>query len=100
MNPRAEFLEWKRQQLLAESAAQRAELSAQIQSMAHTLGSVQTGLRIVDRFRKHPEWIAALALGLAAITPRRLSSFFRLGSFGLRAWRLVAPAVQMLTQHK
>lgn len=98
MNTRAELLEWKRQQLLAESQAQRAELALQIQSMAHTLESVQIGLRIVDRIRKHPGWIAALTLGLAAITPRRLSSFLRLGTFGLRTWHFVAPALRMLSQ--
>lgn len=97
MMTRAQLLEWKRQQLLAESAAQRADLAVQMQSLTRSLESVQTGLRIVDRLRKHPEWIGALALALVALTPRRLSSFFRLGTFGLRAWRFVVPALRMLS---
>lgn len=91
---RAELLEWKRQQLRAESAAQREEVTAHLQAMTQSLQSVQVGLRIVDRVRRHPEWIAAVALGLLAVTPRRLSAFVRLGTLGLRAWRFVAPAVR------
>lgn len=100
MNTRAELLEWKRQQLLAESAALRAELADHTQSFAYTLDSVQIGLNIVDRIRKHPGWIAALALGLVVITPRRLSSFLRLGTAGVRTWRSVAPALQLLVPRK
>lgn len=100
MNTRAELLEWKRQQLLAESETLRAKLADHTQSLAYTLDSVQIGLNIVDRIRKHPGWIAALALGLVVITPRRLSSFLRLGTIGVRAWHSVAPAVQLLVPHK
>lgn len=100
MNSRAELLEWKRQQLIAESEAQRIELASQMQSWGHTLESARIGLRIIDRLRRHPVWIAAITLGLTAITPRRLSSLFRLGTTGLRAWRVVAPALRMLTNQK
>lgn len=95
---RAEFLEWKRQRLLATSAVQRAEVAVHLQSLAHSLDSVQIGLRIVDRVRRHPGWIAAAALGVMAITPRRLSSFVRLSTLGLRAWRFIAPALRARLQ--
>jgi len=98
MMTRAEFLEWKRQLLLAESAAQRAEVAGQLQSLSHSVESLQIGMRILNRVRRHPGWIATAALGLAAITPRRLSSLFRLGTAGLRAWRFVAPALRARLQ--
>ena len=100
MNTRADLLAWKRQQLIAESAAQRAELALQMRSLTHTLESVQIGLRIVERLRQHPGWIAALPVGLAALTPRRLSSFLRLGTISLRFWRYVSPALRLLTNSK
>lgn len=100
MNTRADLLAWKRQQLIAESTAQRAELAVQMRSFTHTLASVQIGLRIVDRLRRHPGWVAALPLVLAALTPRRLSSFFRLGTMSLRFWRLVSPTLRLLTNQK
>lgn len=95
---RAEFLEWKRQQLLAASAAQRVEVVAHLQSLAHSVDSVQIGLRIADRVRRHPEWIAAAVLGVMAITPRRLSALVRVGTLGLRAWRFIAPALRARLQ--
>lgn len=100
MNSRAELLEWKRRQLIAESEAQRIELASQMQSWGHTLESARIGLRIIDRLRTHPMWIAALTLGFTAIRPRRLSSLLRLGTSGLRTWRVVGPALRMLTNPK
>ena len=100
MNSRAELLEWKRRQLIAESEAQRIELASQMQSWGHTLESARIGLRIIDRLRRHRMWIAALTLGLAAIRPPRLSSLLRLGTSGLRTWRVVGPALRMLTNPK
>jgi hypothetical protein len=91
---RTEFLQWKRQLLLAESATQRAEVAAQLQSLSHVLTSAQIGLRIADRVRRHPGWVAAAVLGLAVVTPRRLSSFLRMGMLGLKGWRLVAPMLR------
>ena len=100
MKTRAELLVWKRQQLIAESIAQRAELVLQLQPLGHRLDSLGTGLRIIDRIRRHPGWIAALATGVLLLTPRRLSSLFRLGSAGLRTWRSVAPVVRLLLERR
>lgn len=91
MNTRAEMLAWRRQLLIAESNAQRAELAIQVQPLIYTLSSVNIGLRILERVRQHPGWIAAVTLGLMAIRPRRLSAFLRLGTASLRLWRHAAP---------
>lgn len=91
MKTRAEMLAWRRQLLIAESSAQRAELAMQVQPLVYTLSSVNIGLRILDRVRRHPGWIAVVTLGLMAIRPRRLSAFLRLGSASLRLWRHAAP---------
>lgn len=88
MSTRADLLVQRRLMLIAESQAQRVDLAQQVLPLAYTISSVNIGLRILDRIRKHPGWIAALAVGLAAITPRRLSAVFQLGTAGLRLWRL------------
>lgn len=98
MNSRADLLEWKRQQLLAECNAQRADLALQLDALNDTLGSVQIGLRIVDRVRKYPGWIVAMIAAFMAITPRRLSSLMRIGTSLIRTWRQAAPMVRMLMQ--
>jgi hypothetical protein len=96
MNMHARILARRRQQLLARSIALRADLELQGQQMMASLSTVNTGLRVLDRFRKHPEWIAGAAMGLALIKPRRLSSIMRVGSAGLRTWRQVTPILQNL----
>lgn len=97
MKTRAELLAWKRQLLLAECHAQRGDLAMQIRPLVRTLESVEAGARIVRRIGRHPEWIAGVALGIAIIRPRRLSSFFRSGAMLLRTWRSVAPALGFTT---
>jgi hypothetical protein len=96
MKTRAALLAAKRQQLLAESRVRRADIALQLQPLAHSLTSLDAGLRIVKRISKHPGWIAAVALGIAALKPSRLSSFFRAGTAGLRTWRQIRPVVQQL----
>ena len=96
MRTRAEFLAWKRRQLLAESGAQRAELVQQLRPWIARLESVESGLRIAGRLRRHPGWIAGTAAAVLLLTPRRLSSLIRLGVSGLRSWQSIAPAVKML----
>lgn len=96
MKTRAEILALKRQRLIAESRRQRAELMLQVQSMARPLESARTALRVAGRLRRHPEWIAAVAIGLALLTPRRLSALLQAGTGGLRLWRMAGPAIQIL----
>lgn len=100
MKTRAELLAWKRQQLIAESIAQRADLALQLQPLGHRLDALNTGLRIVDRVRRHPGWLVALAAGVMLVTPRRLSSLMRLGSAGLRTWHSVAPTLRLLLERR
>jgi hypothetical protein len=96
MTTRAELLALRRLHLLAECDAQRVDLLLQARPFGHALTSLETGVRIVDRVRRHPGWIAAAALGLMAIRPRRLSALLRAGSSGLRGWRALAPLLQNL----
>jgi len=96
MNRRAEFLAWKRRQLLAESSAQREDLALQLDAWSYRMQSMESGLRILARIRQHPGWIAGAAAGLLLLTPRRLSSLLRLGVSGLRSWQSYAPTVRML----
>lgn len=93
MNQRAEMLAQRREQLLAHSAAQRADLAMQVRSMNHSLGAAEVALRILGRIRRHPEWVVAALLGLAMIKPHRLSALFRFGTQGIRNWRVLAPVV-------
>lgn len=94
MSTRADLLMQRRLMLIAESQAQRADLAQQVLPLAYTISSAHTGLRILDRIRKHPGWIAVVTVGLVAITPRRLSAVLQLGTAGLRLWRSVMPLVQ------
>lgn len=100
MNSRADLLEWKRQQLLAECQVQRTDLAMELDALNRSLDSVQVGMRIVNRVRRHPGWIIAAAMAFVAITPRRLSSFMRLGTSLLRTWRMAAPTLRMLVQRR
>jgi hypothetical protein len=94
MKARAELLAQRRRRLIDESAAQRAYLARQAQPLTHTLGSLETGIRIFERIRQHPEWLAAATIGLIAIRPHRLSALLQWGTSGLRTWRRLAPALQ------
>ncbi|HYC41851.1 MAG TPA: YqjK family protein [Noviherbaspirillum sp.] len=94
MKTRAEFLAWKRRQLLAESGMHRAELVQQLRPWAYRLESVESGLRIAARVRQPPGWIAGAAVAILLVTPRRLSSLIRLGISGLRSWQSIAPMVR------
>ena len=95
MKTRAELLALRREMLLAECDMQRHELAMEMRPLVLGAESLQVGLRIVGKTRRHPEWIALAALGLAMIKPRRLSSLMRLGSAGMRMWRQVKPLLQL-----
>ena len=94
MRSRSELLALKREMLLAECEMQRQQLAIDMQPLALGAESLQVGMRIVGKARRHPEWLAFAALGLAMIKPRRLSSFMRLGASGMRMWRQVRPLLQ------
>ncbi|HVK94713.1 MAG TPA: YqjK family protein [Noviherbaspirillum sp.] len=96
MITRTEMIALRRQRLATECKLQRIDLLHQTQALERKLDSLQVGLRILERCRRHPEWIAGLALGLALFTPRRLSLCLQAGSAGLRTWRSLKPALQRL----
>lgn len=96
MKTRAEMLALRRQRLIAECRAQRADLALQMQPVMHTMGSANVALRIAGRLARHPEWIAAATVGVMLMKPHRLSALLQAGTGSLRSWRMIAPAVQML----
>lgn len=94
MKDRMHKVALRRQQLVARCETQRAQLTAQLQPLEHTLESMDTGLRILGRIRQHPEWLAAGVIGMIMLTPRRISAMLRGGSQALRTWRSMAPQLQ------
>lgn len=100
MKSRAELVAWKKRQLLEECRMQREELARQLRPVGYQLESVDSGIRIISRIRQHPEWIAGLGVGVLLLTPRRLSSWFRIGSSAVRTWRSIAPALKMISQRR
>jgi hypothetical protein len=96
MKARAEMLALRRQRLIAECHAQRTDLTLQMQPMIDSLGSAHVALRIAGRLVRHPEWIVATTVGVMLMKPHRLSALLQAGTGGLRSWRMIAPAVQML----
>jgi hypothetical protein len=96
MNSRIEQATLHRRQLITQCRLQRMQLAAELDSLQPTLHSLQSGWRIVNRVRRHPGWIATVGLGLALVTPRRIASWMRIGSTGLRTWRTLAPGIRQL----
>ena len=94
MSTRAEVLAQRRQRLIAQSIALRSDLQLQGESLGHSFSTAQIGLRVLDRIRRHPEWIAGAALGLVLVRPRRLSALLQMGTAGLRTWRQIMPLLQ------
>lgn len=100
MKTRMEIVARRRQMLIAESCAQRADLALQMQPVMYALESANSGLRIAGRIRQHPGWLATIVAGLLLVTPRRLSALLQFCTQNLRTWRSLAPALRILiTRH-
>ena len=95
MNTRAEMLALRRQRLIAECELQRGDMAQQVQPLLLTAASLQVGLRIVGKVGKHPGWIAAAAVGLAVIRPRRVSALMRIGTAAMQVWGQVRPLLPL-----
>jgi hypothetical protein len=63
MKSRAELLALRREMLVAECGLQRRQLAIEIQPLVVGAESLQVGLRIAGKARRHPEWIAIAAFG-------------------------------------
>ena len=97
MKTRTEMLTLRRQRLLAECELQRSDMVQQVRPLLLTAESLQVGLRIVSKVGKHPGWIAAAAIGLAVIRPRRVSALMRLGTTAMRVWQQMRPLLLGVT---
>jgi anti-sigma factor RsiW len=96
MKTRAQLVALRRQRLVAECAMQRAALTLHMEPVAQSLTPAAIGLRIAQRVRRHPGWLAVLGLGLAIVRPVRLSQLLRAGTNGLRLFQQVTPLLQQL----
>jgi hypothetical protein len=76
----------RRGQLIAQSAAQRAQLASASAPLAQALGVVDQGIALTQRAsnaaKRHPAAIGALVTILFVLKPRRL------WRWGQRAWML------------
>lgn len=96
MQMKAEQLARRRQELIARCEAQRSAMVTHTRSLSHATSALDSALGILGRIRRHPGWIVALAVGIIAIKPRRLSALFHGSAIALRTLRTVAPLVQLL----
>lgn len=90
----------RREELITISGLQREALAFQLQSLMHPLSHVDTGISFMNRMRQKPLLMAGLAVGVLAITPRRLKNLFRNGMAAWQTWRTLAPAVQSMLSYR
>ncbi|GIZ52945.1 YqjK family protein [Noviherbaspirillum aridicola] len=58
---RAREAEMRRRQLVAKIHLQRAQFGAQLEPVGRAMETADAGIRIVQRVRRHPGWVAGLA---------------------------------------
>lgn len=91
----------RRQQLVAIIHLQRSRLSSELAPVGRAARTLDAGMRAGRRVGRHPEWLAAaaaLTASLVLLKARPLSSAMRFCTRALRAWRVLAPALQRLAR--
>lgn len=84
MNKHSLMLAKRRHELLAQSNAHRSALKMHGTVVKKSASRIELGLRVINRLKAHPEWIAGIALGVKLVTPQRLSLGMRFCTQGLR----------------
>jgi len=85
MNDKLTRLAVRREQLIAQAAAQRGVLAQSMESWRTPLALADQGLAVVRRIKSRPAWLVGAALLLAVVRPAGLRSG-RLGKWLRRGW--------------
>lgn len=86
----------RKHQLQLRSRALRAQLGYQFVPVSHSFNAMESGLRILDRLRAHPEWVVGALFALALLGPARIGAHVRGLTLGLRGWQRFAPLLARL----
>ena len=79
MNSELIRLAARREQLVAQSAAQRATLAQGIASWRPRLALIDRGIAALNYVRRYPALLATLGLLVTALRPRRATSWLQRG---------------------
>jgi hypothetical protein len=90
----------RREELIARSKMQRETIVLHGHSLSNSVHSVGRTLGVFGRVVQHPSWIIGLVASLIAIKPRRVSKMMKFGIIGLKAWRMVEPAVHTMLANR
>lgn len=89
--PGFETTEEKKRRLVMRSRALRAQIGYQFVPVSHSVGAMESGMRILGRLRQHPEWVVGAVFALAILRPGRIAAHLRGLTLGLRSWQRLAP---------
>lgn len=79
MNKKRLRLAGRRERLVAQASAQRATLAENIEAWRAPLALADQGLNALRYIRSHPEWIAGVAVLIAALRSRRAGKWLGRG---------------------
>jgi hypothetical protein len=96
MTTHLKLLAQRRQQLITRCALQREALGIQRIRLTQSLNTADRVIALLDRLRRNPAVILALAGGLFLVKPRRLLSLMRSGLLVARGWKVAAPLLATL----
>jgi len=85
MNSKLTRLAERRQQLVAQAAAQRTILAYTLEPWRARLARVDRGVAVLRYIRRHPVLMVGASLLLAALRPRRVGRWLQ---HGLLVWQL------------
>lgn len=85
MNKKRALLAERRQQLVAQAAAQRTALAHDLEPWRARLTLVDRGVAVLRYIVRNPAWVAGAALLLAALRPRHIGKWLQRG---LVVWQI------------